>query len=435
MTFMEKCLNESSGYKQETQKKINQCRTGEFCLKVKSNNSNIKNIKLSYKLKRHDFDFGCNIFMLNQYDSQEETDRYLELWKGLFNTAVVPLYWEGTEPEKGKLRYTCDSDNNIYRRPPAQTVVNYCKQNGITPKGHPLFWHEFIPRWLPTEWNELLPLIERRFAEISELFGADIPVFDLLNEPSRIWDMTFEHKNDGYFMVAPPKGYIEQICALGAKYFPNNKLIINDAVSASFVDFRGVYGGYYQLLERLIRQNERFDKIGLQCHTSNSENYKNVFCADRLADVLKTYGSLGKEVVISEISIVSSDSEELQAQAAELLYRVAFAEPSVSGVFWWNLDDNGILTVKNRDVMGENLPSAGLVRNGVEKQSYKTLKNLIKNEWNTSGDVKTETGKTITFNGFYGIYEVEISAENFTKTFEVDLSKHSEKSKVITLDY
>ena len=112
--------------------------------------------------------------MLNQYDDFTMQETYLSQWKELFNTAVIPLYWEGTEPQQGRLRYDVDSPNDVYRRPPAATVVDYCLKNGIAMKGHPLFWHEFIPKWLPNDFEELFPLLEKRFREISERFGSKI---------------------------------------------------------------------------------------------------------------------------------------------------------------------------------------------------------------------------------------------------------------------
>ena len=419
-------LEKNRGYETGADQRIAENRVGSFRIAVPSG------ARVNYKLKRHDFDFGCNIFMMDQYEKEEENERYLERWKRLFNTAVVPLYWEGTEPEKGLYRYCDDGGVEMYRRPPAKRVVDYCKENGITPKGHPLFWHEFIPAWLPKSWDELLPLIEKRFREISELFGDDIPVFDVLNEPSRIWDMTFEHATDGYTMVAPPEGYVEQILELGRKYFPKNELILNDAVSASFCDFRGLYGGYYQLQRRLIESGYKVDRIGLQCHTKDDKVFKNVFLADRLDALLTTYGELGRKVVISEISIPSDIGEDLQAEAVEMLYKVAFANPHVSGVFWWNLDDNGIKTFKNRDALGENLPSAGLIRNGAPKESYRVLDRLINEEWHTEGSA-SECGGAIEFTGFYGSYEITVENGTETKTFDVSLGKNDPRAVTLPL--
>ena len=426
-TFLER----GKGYEAFADKAISENRKGKIKLFLSKDGKAVDG-KISYKLKRHDFDFGCNIFMLDQYDTAEENKRYLDKWKKLFNTGVVPLYWEGTEPEKGLYRYNDNNGIDMYRRPNARRVVDYCKENGITPKGHPLFWHEFIPKWVPTEWNELFPLVEKRFSEISELFAEDIPVFDVLNEPSRIWDMTFEHASDGYKMVAPPEGYVEQILELGRKYFPGNKLVLNDAVSASFCDFRGIYGGYYQLHKRLQGEGYKVDKVGLQCHTYDGDMFKNVFVADRLNSLLDIYGSICNDVVISEISIPSNIGEEVQAEAVEMMYKVAFSNPHTSGIFWWNLDDNGITTFKNRDALGENLPSAGLIRNGKEKESYRVLDRLINKEWHTEGSALTSNG-ILEFEGFYGTYEIEIETDGKTKKETVSICKNSSPSVNISL--
>ena len=414
-------LKKSGEYTAWADQAIVKNRIGKFNINF-SSQKKLGKMKVRYQLKRHDFDFGCNIFMMDQYETAEENERYLAMWKRVFNTAVIPLYWEGTEPEQGLYRYCEDNGVDMYRRPPAKKVVEYCLKNGITPKGHPLFWHEFIPSWIPKDWNEAFPLIEKRFAEIAELFADDIPAFDVLNEPSRIWDMTFEHATDGYTMVVPPDGYVEQVLELGRKYFPNNELILNDAVSASFCDFRGVYGGYYQLNKRLIESGYRIDRIGLQCHTKDDERFKNVFVADRLNSLLDIYGSLGKNVVISEISIPSNIGEDIQAKAVEMLYKVSFSNPHVSGVFWWNLDDNGIQTFKNRDALGENLPSTGLIRNGVPKESYRVLDRLIHEEWHTEGSITTDGH--VAFEGFFGTYEIMVQTNEKTYTFEVSLNKN-----------
>lgn len=391
---------------------IERNRKGDFSVKVFRGGAPAEAV-VEYELAEIDFDFGCNIFMLDQYEDAAQEKAYRAQWLRLFNTAVIPFYWEGTEPQQGYLRYD-GAANDVYRRPPAERVIEFCDAHGIRKKGHPLFWHEFIPKWLPESWDELMPLIEKRFGEISERFAHRVPVFDAVNEPGRIWDMTHEHRGDGYKMLVPPDGYVEQVFALAQKYFPRNELILNEAVGGALCEFKGSYGGYYQLVERLLAQGVRIDRVGLQCHTGDSAGFKNVFDARRFYGILDGYARLGRPLVLSEISI-SVEDEELQAMAAEQLYRICFSHKSVNGVFWWNLDDNGILTKKDRVAPGENLPYGGIVRNGRPKAAYRSLDRLINEEWHTSGSTRLVNGRA-DLRGFYGKYRVTVKCDGARKS-------------------
>ena len=417
-------------FESRADREIEKNRKGDIIIHVVKDGKPVQ-ASVSYELEKLDFDIGCNIFMLGQYDDPAKEKTYLSQWLNVFNTAVIPFYWEGTEPEQGRLRYSANVPNDIYRRPPIDRVVQFCEENNVAMKGHPLFWHEFIPKWLPENWNDLLPLLEKRMQEISSRYADKVPVFDVVNEPARIWDMTHEHKSDGYKMLAPPDGYIEQVFEMAQKYFPTNELILNEAVGGALCEFKGSYGGYYQLIEKLLGKGIKIDRIGLQCHTGDAPAFQNVFHAERFYGVLDGYSRLGRPLVLSEIS-VSVEDEEVQAQAAELLYKSCFSHENVNGIFWWNLDDNGILTTKNRDAIGENLPYGGLVRDGRPKAAYKVLDNLVNKEWRTTGKALTQNGK-VSFRGFYGRYTVTIECEGTEKTISLDLHKGGQLEQFIDL--
>ncbi len=69
----------------------------------------IKNAKIKVNQLSHDFGFGANIFMLEEFDNEEYNQRYRANFKKCFNLATVPFYWDGLEPEKGKPRYDKNS--------------------------------------------------------------------------------------------------------------------------------------------------------------------------------------------------------------------------------------------------------------------------------------------------------------------------------------
>lgn len=426
-----KLLEEGRDYLEErAPQEIEQNRKGDFSLCFTINGKPLPKADIRYRLLRHDYDFGCNLFMLDQYDTQEENETYLTLWKQLFNTAVVPLYWERTEPEQGKLRYDKDA-SPFYRRPPLERVMAYCRENHIAMKGHPLFWHEFIPTWLPEDFDTLYPLIEKRFAEIARLSAADIPVYDCVNEPSRIWDMTHEHRTDGYKMLAPPDGYVEKLFALANRYFPHNELILNEATGQAFCHYRGSYGGYYLYVKGLLEAGVPIDRVGLQCHIDDSPEFANLYDARRLYSLLDGYERLGRPLVLSEIGLSLPD-EELQAEAARQLYTIWFSHPATNGIFWWNLDDNGILCHKSRQAGAENLPYGGLCRQARPKAAYHALLQLIRHDWHTEGSTRSENGTTA-FRGFFGRYEVEIFAAGVCRKVEIDLGKKAARTQTVAL--
>ncbi|MDD7413176.1 MAG: glycoside hydrolase family 10, partial [bacterium] len=71
---------------------------------------------ISLKQKTHDFQYGANLFLLDELESEEKNARYKELFAKNFNMATVPFYWYSLEPEQGKPRYAADSPK-YYRRP------------------------------------------------------------------------------------------------------------------------------------------------------------------------------------------------------------------------------------------------------------------------------------------------------------------------------
>lgn len=411
-------------------------RKGKFTLVfMTEQGERVSEIKAHLKLKDIDFRFGANIFMLGEYDEERSNKAYAEKFLSLLNTATVPLYWEGTEPKRGHLRYDASTPHDIYRRPAAGYVADFCEKNKLHMKGHVLLWHEFVPAWLPENYCDIKPLIAKRFREISERYADRIEMFDVVNEPSRIYDVYMRDRGRSNTFFVPDDDYALRAFHLARNLFPTNKLIMNDTVGASFHEFRGVYSGYYLNLKDMLSRGAEIDEIGLQCHLGDTGG-ENVYNAERFYNVLDTYASLGKTINISEISIPSEfggkADEDLQAEAAVQLYRAAFSHPAVTGITWWNLTDDGVSAVK-RKAGDENMPSTGLVKEGfAEKKAYKKLKKLIKEDWQS--EITAETNdNTITFNGFYGTYEAEVFVNGKKYLTEIRLPKNGIHTQRVVL--
>ncbi len=424
-------LRESDAvYNERVEHDIEQNRKGSFeLILTDSCGRPLENCTLTAESTAIDFNFGCNIFMLGEYASPEENKLYEEKFTSLFNTATLPLYWEGTEPSEGYLRYSRETPHDIYRRPPLEEVMDFCKRNQLRMKGHPLFWHEFVPDWLPDRYADLKPHIVRRFKELAEVCGTQVEAFDVVNEPSRIYDVHMRDRRIGRKHLIPSDNYCEELFYLAKQYFPAAKLILNDVTGVVFDEFHGKYSAFYLLLEKYLNKGVPIDEIGFQCHIADGAS--NAYDTERLLDILDTYAALGRSINISEISIASRfddvEDEELQSILAERLYKTCFSNKAVSGITWWNLPDDGILTTK-RTAAGENLPSTGLLgRNFHEKVAYKALKKLIVEDLRTSVTVPVKGG-IAKFRGFYGDYK--LTALQNGRKYEADIRLFSDTSAV-----
>ena len=123
---------------------------------------------------------------------------------------------------------------------------------------------------------------------------------------------------------------------------------------------------------------------------------------------------------------------QVNTLAAEQLYRICFSHRALTGITWWNLPDDGILTTK-RKAGDENLPSAGLIDgNYNEKKAYKVLDRLINTEWRTDVSLPTVDGK-LKFKGFYGKYELTIRTGEREIKKEIHLSKELSRVRRIEL--
>lgn len=414
-----------------------QNRKGNVKVSVKDKDGNpVCGAKIKIKQKSHEFKYGANIFMLDELETDEKNKIYRDEFAKTFNLATVPFYWDAFEPEEGKPRYSVDSEK-IYRRPPSDLCVNYCLEKGIEPKCHCLNYDNFIPSWLrDADVDTHKRALEKRFRELAEHYADVIPSWEVTNEtfyvPPR-YNTKFYKQDD----------FVEWSFRMADRYFPNNRLIIND-----FTVFGEHYVGnrskYYMQVERMTRNGiAHLDSVGMQFHSffpqENEENKaQTMYNPVYLYEVFDTYAKLGKKLQITEMTIPAySDAEEDEAVQAELIenvYRVFFSHPAMEAAIYWNMVDGYAAFAPQGDMKaGENIYYGGVRRFDLsEKPASKVLKNLFQKEWHTETDGTTDEGGIATLRGFYGDYEAEIIYDGkSTKTVMPISSKRNNEFEII----
>ncbi|MBQ0084316.1 MAG: endo-1,4-beta-xylanase [Clostridiales bacterium] len=389
----------------------------------------IKNQKISLHQKSHDFNYGANIFMLDEFKNEEDNQKYRKFFKEYFNTATVPFYWDGLEPEQGKPRFDKNSPK-IYRRPAPDLCLEYCEENGIRPKLHCLVYDKMTPDWLPkSDEKAMEKCYEERFRQIAERYAGKMFEYEVINET------LYEPGWHTQTAVSKKKDVIDWAFGLAKKYFPNETLVINEGMGF-FEIANGFRHPYFMQVENALLKGVPIDKIGFQYHiftgaySPTEEDYENIIKRDawrtdptlttRSIDVFK---ELGLPMEITEVTIPTfgetEQDEELQAEILKNLYSLWFSFPQIDTVVYWNTVDGYAYAKKqndpnNSDYWDENKCRGGLFRHDLTpKKSALMLKKLFNEIWHTDIETVTDEDGYAVFSGFFGDYELCIDNKEF----------------------
>lgn len=406
---------------------IESFRKGTAILKFENQNGEpVENITVEIKQKNHEFRYGANIFMLDEFESEEKNAIYREKFASTFNLATIPFYWKDLEPERGKPRFSKDSPK-IYRRPAVDLCIEYCLEHGIEPKCHCLNYDNFLPDWLAeASVAEHKQALEKRFKELAERYAHIIPSWEVTNET---FNTNWPKQSKFYY----EDDFVEWSFRMADRYFPNNKLIINDYKVWEFNPVSNRMS-YYMQIERLMANGiHHLDSVGIQYHSffplEEEERFARVhYNPLHLYDVLDLFAKTNKRLQITEITLPaysdSEEDEEIQALLLKNAYSIFFSHPAMEAIIYWNLVDGYAAFAPPGDMTaGENKFYGGLLRYDLtEKPAFKMLKYLFNELWHTEEILKVKNGE-LSFRGFYGDYELLIHTGDTSIPYKISTSR------------
>lgn len=354
---------------------------------------------VAVELTRHDFLFGCNIYMFDRYKTARENEAYKRRFAELLNYATVGFYWRSYEPQRGRPKYDY-----------TDRVVAWCRRHGIRMKGHPLLWghRAGVPTWSKGQPGEAVR--KKRVTDILTRYRGKIELWEVVNEPSHIREPTIDQ----------PYRWARQADA-------NAYLIVNDY----YVMANG-YEPFFRLLTKAKSDGVPFDGIGIQAHEPRTMR----FPLDRVRAVLDKYATLGKELHITEYSPTSGGQkitgshvkgvwdEQAQADYAVKFYTVCFAHPAVVAITWWDLCDHGSW-----------LKGGGMLRADLSpKPVYEQLRKLIHGTWKTKLRGKTDAHGRWALRGFHGAYTVTVKTPRVSATAKRRLTTRARNQWTVRLE-
>lgn len=337
----------------------------------------------------HRFRFGCNLFMLDRCRTPDDNARYAERFAALLNYATLPFYWWTYEPVRD-------------RADDAQTerTVRWCRDHGITPKGHPLAWNFVDPPWMhQVPPPEVLPLQIERIGRCMSRFRGSIELWDVVNEATH-YDRADCFRNAPRLSEAIQQAgvgdYLRRCFRAARKANPGATLLIND--------YRTDPGFATKVLAELVDEAQKplYDVIGIQSHM-----HSGFWGAAKLWEVCDRFASHGRPLHFTESTIVSGpqqpsgwkstpEGERQQAALVRDFYTVLFSHPAVEAITWWDFSDQGAW---------QHAP-AGLLRHDLSpKPAYEVLRDLVQRQWRTVAQTTAQDDGTAAFEGFFGDYQ------------------------------
>lgn len=409
---------------------IEKNRKGYMSLTVTDECGNpVSNAKVQVILQKHEFMHGANIFMLDELETEEKNQIYREKFKEAFNLATIPFYWSDLEPEQGKPRFDKNSPK-VYRRPAIDLCLEYCEANRIMPKAHCLNYFAWTPKWCPDDIEETKILVEKRFRELAEKYATRIIDWEVINET-----LTGYYQKNHKIFYEP--NIIEWSFELARKYFPNNRLIINEGPYESFTNFKHDRHPYYMQIERALLKGATIDSIGVQFHMfsnpkNEAEGIEQLGNPKKILEALDRYAHLGLPIQITETTFPAfswgSEDEDIQAELLRRYYSLWFSHEAVEGIVYWNLVDGYAAWAPQGDMTcGENIFYGGLLRfDMTEKPAFQVVKELFQKEWHTEETFVTNEQGCGQFKGFYGTYKLVIEANGTKSEHFVEFKKEGD---------
>ncbi|MCE5276772.1 MAG: endo-1,4-beta-xylanase [Planctomycetaceae bacterium] len=381
---------------EQIDRRIREHRTAEVTLRVLSPEGKpLAGAKVTVRQVRHKFLFGSNVGLVGRFPTPQLEQAFRQRYAALMNFATIPFYWGGYEPQPGQ---TQAAQRRI--------MADWCKENRIIAKGHPLVWHNVVPTWLAAKPGEKVEelLLDRVTREVKD-FADTVDAWDVVNEPVV---MPAAGAGNPIAALCSKPGRTQLIVkafAAARKANPKALLVLNDYDnSKAFVD----------LVQSCLDAGASIDAIGLQTHM-----HKGFFGAKDLWAICERFAKFKKPIHFTELTILSgelmkrrdndwftrraswpSTPQGLKSQAAQAVevYSVLFSHPSVEAITWWDFSEH-------RSWM--NAPSGLLNPDMTPKPVYTALMNLIKKKWWTGPQaLTTDAAGHATFRGYLGDYEI-----------------------------
>ncbi|KAF2294411.1 hypothetical protein GH714_010771 [Hevea brasiliensis] len=327
---------------------------------------------ISIKQTQSSFPFGCG---MNHYIVENVDYQNWFASRFRYTTFTNEMKWYSTEKKQGQENYTI-----------ADAMVRFAKQNGISIRGHNIFWDDpkYQPDWVKNlSPNDLREAAAKRINSVVSRYAGQLIAWDVMNENlhfSFYEDKLGEDASAEYFSTA------HQLDP-GTRLFMNEYNTIEDCTDEAANPFN-----YKKRLEEILSYPGNqgiLAGIGVQGHFSSDQ--PNLAYMRASLDILAT---TGLPIWLTEVDVGRGPN---QAEYLEQVLREGYSHPGVEGIIMFvgpAIAGFNVTTLADKDF--KNTPSGDVVDKLIDEWKSKPT------------EIKADSEGSIEVSLFHGDYNITI---------------------------
>jgi GH35 family endo-1,4-beta-xylanase len=372
---------------------------------------------------RSSFCFGEQLWSLQELYrfNEHQTDRaryYTLRFTEALNACNALCYWTERPRNDGPKMEDLQGDPQIDN---FAWAVDWGNANGLTVKGHPLFWsiQKCVPEWVKRyDYDTQMKFAEVRVRNLVARFRGKVKLWDAVNEP--MWEPAFRNLPQRHWPHLDPikdiADYIQPVLRWCRDEDPDATFLVNDYgmekdkgegdVPVARDGTRAIAAlqrkRFLALLRELADRGTPPGAVGLQSHTGGwLDHATQVAVYDEMA-------TSGLPIHITEFWANTHHLKEsnlppqvIDQMAADYVCNYltcAFGHPAIEAFFFWGFMNASV--------------EWGKRSSHEPRLMYDRVRDLLKNQWMTRLSVTTDADGRARFRGFLGDYALRYALDD-----------------------